>query len=90
MSRTPKETVYDSRIAPLMARIIDICKKHKIAMLADFALGRDPTHDDDQLKCTSFLLTDDYEPDPDQLRAARIVANQSLELSAFIISKSTE
>jgi hypothetical protein len=31
-----EETVYDAEVAPLMARIIAICKEHKIPMAAVF------------------------------------------------------
>lgn len=31
-----KERVYDEKIAPLMAQIIEICKLEKIPMFADF------------------------------------------------------
>ncbi len=57
-----KESIYDERINPLMAQIIEICKEHKIAMLADFML-------DDDLKCTSALLADDFEPSESQIKA---------------------
>lgn len=33
-----KEEAYDSKINPLMARIIAICKEHKIPMVASFGL----------------------------------------------------
>lgn len=31
-----KEDVYDAEINPLMAKILDICRQHKIAMVASF------------------------------------------------------
>jgi hypothetical protein len=52
-----KEQVYDELINPLMARIIEICKEHRIAMLASFSI---PTADDADLCCTSCLLDDEY------------------------------
>lgn len=57
-----KEEVYDRHISPLMAEIIEICRERKIAMLCDFALG-------DDLKCTSALLDDDFEPTPEMLKS---------------------
>lgn len=57
-----KEEIYDELVYPLMGQIIDICKKHKIAMLADFALDHD-------LKCTSALLTKEFSPSEEQLQA---------------------
>jgi len=57
-----KEEAYDKEIAPLMTRIIAVCQANKIAALCDFAL-------DDDLKCTTSLLTDEYDP-PDSMLAA--------------------
>jgi len=59
-----KEQVYDNQINPLMAKILKICKQHKIAMLANFRL-------DDDLQVTSALLAEEYEPSDGQLQALR-------------------
>lgn len=59
-----KEEIYDKKINPLMGQIIDICREHKIAMLADFKLDGD-------LKCTSALLADEFSPSEDQREAYR-------------------
>lgn len=64
-----KEEIYDNQINPLMAQIIEICKEHKIAMLADFTL-------DEDLRCTSCLLADEYGPSEGQLRAHAILKPQ--------------
>lgn len=61
-----KEKIYDEQINPLIAQIITICKEHKIAMLADFALDGD-------LKCTTALLDDSYAPTKNQLRAHELL-----------------
>ena len=55
-SRT-KEQVYDDEVFPLMAQIIDICKAHKIAMVASFAV---PNEDNPALQCTTALLEDEH------------------------------
>lgn len=49
------EDVYDEEIAPLMTRIIDICKAHNMPMLASFMYGRD--EGDDPKLCTTALLS---------------------------------
>jgi len=36
-----KEKVYDKKISPLMKKIIDICKKEKIPMFAEFQFSND-------------------------------------------------
>lgn len=33
---TDKEAIYDEKISPLMAQIIEICQEHKIPMFAEF------------------------------------------------------
>jgi hypothetical protein len=35
------EDVYDAEVSPLMAQIIEICKKHRIPMVASFIFGHD-------------------------------------------------
>lgn len=61
-----KEQVYDEKIFPLMGEVIRICKEHKIAMLADFAL------DDVDLHCTTALLADEFGPSEEQIHAYRL------------------
>ena len=69
-----KEEIYDSQINPLMAQIIAICHKHKIAMLASFSI---PTPDDARLACTTALLSKDFEPPHQFLEAAASIRNPS-------------
>ncbi len=57
-----KEEVYDEEINPLMAKIIAICKRDKIAMICNFYLN-------DDLQCTTALLSDEYNPTEAQLHA---------------------
>ena len=66
--RVTKEDIYDAKIFPLMSQIIDICKQHKIAMIADFAV---PNKSDPKLKCTTCLLDESHEPGDEQLEAMR-------------------
>jgi len=56
---SPKEKMYDERVSPLMAQILEICKEHKIAMVASFSLDTDESGD---FNCTSALTTDEYSP----------------------------
>jgi hypothetical protein len=65
-----KEQVYDDEINPLMAKIIEICKREKIAMVASF---RTPNAEDPDLMCTSALLADDFEPTQDMHAAFQII-----------------
>lgn len=62
MSEKTKEEVYDEEISPLMAQIIAICKRRKIALLAQFRIGED-------LAATTALLSNEYEPSKEQLAA---------------------
>jgi hypothetical protein len=63
-----KEQIYDEKINPLMAQIIEICQANKIAFLASFAI---PNDEDPDLRCTSGMLGDEYEPPEEFLRAWR-------------------
>jgi hypothetical protein len=63
-----KEKIYDEYIAPLMAEIIEICRRHKIAMIADFGL-EGQTDEDSDLHCVTALLSDDFGPSDSQLEA---------------------
>lgn len=51
------EAVYDAEIAPLMDRIIAICKQHKLPMLADFYYKQSPEEGDSH--CTTLLHFDE-------------------------------
>ena len=73
MATTEKEAVYDEKIFPLMEQILDICNKHNIAMLADFALGKVNPDDERQLKCTSFLLEGPFETEQEMVVAAQLL-----------------
>jgi hypothetical protein len=79
-----KEQIYDERIHPLMAQILAICKEHKIAMLASFAI---PNEDDPDLRCTSCLLEDEYEPPPDFVKAKNIIVCTKPTMFAFTITE---
>lgn len=64
MDGQTKEEVYDAEVYPLMAQIIAICKRNKIAMLASFTLDLN-----ESLQCTTALLDDEYEPHRNLLKA---------------------
>jgi hypothetical protein len=57
-----KEEIYDDSIAPLMKKIIAICKRHKIANVCTFSL--DP---EEGLCCTTAMTEDEFDP-PDTFR----------------------
>ena len=50
------ESVYDEKVSPLMAQIIDICKEHDLPFIAEF-LYKNDEEDGEQL-CTSAHLPD--------------------------------
>lgn len=57
-----KESVYDEKIAPLMAQILKVCKEEDIPMIASFKL-KDETEEDGEMLCTSFVLPKEHTPD---------------------------
>lgn len=85
---TTKEAVYDEQIYPLMERVIEICKANKIPLIFDVALGFEREDDDSQLKCTSVLLPDDFEPTEEMLRAWECIRPRRASFAAFTITSS--
>ena len=59
MIMATKEEVYDAEVYPLMDKIIKICKKNKIAMVATF---HTPNDDDPDLLCSTALTTKEFDP----------------------------
>lgn len=53
------EAVYDDHIAPLMAKIIEICTAHDMPMLASFAYAQNP---DRTSFCTTAIFPDGCTP----------------------------
>jgi len=66
-----KEKVYDTKIEPLMEGILEVCKTHKISMLASFHI---PEHDEDTLFCTSALMSGEFRPPDCFVEALRRIA----------------
>jgi len=50
-----KEQIYDEQIAPLMSKIIEICKVNGIQVLASFFL-KEKTEDQGNMFCTTCLV----------------------------------
>lgn len=59
------EAVYDAEIAPLMTKIIGICKKHKLPMFATFMYASDADEQHDF--CTTELIFGKDRPIPPEL-----------------------
>jgi hypothetical protein len=68
MTDTPLEDAYDEHISPLMAQIIELCKTHKIPMVAQFLLDDD--EDGDPLRCTTSLLKPEWREIPEVTQRA--------------------
>lgn len=69
-----KEEIYDIEIAPLMRQIVEICQRHKIAMLADFAISRE---DHGPFHVLTALLAEEYEPTQTQLVALKFLNGEA-------------
>ncbi len=61
------EGVYDDQVQPLMEKIIEICKQHKLPMFATFLYANDADSDDARL-CTTNLMFDDR-PIPEEMES---------------------
>jgi hypothetical protein len=64
----PKEAAYDNEIAPLMTRIIEVCKLHKINMAATFSLDEADEERQEEghvgpMMCTTVLGVDESDVD---------------------------
>ena len=55
------EPIYDEKIAPLMDKIIEICKENGISMFANFKIA-DATEYEEDYYCTTCLQGDN-QPD---------------------------
>jgi hypothetical protein len=57
MTRWDLEAVYDEQIAPLMTKVIAVCKEHGIPMFASFAYARrdDGSEEGETAFCTTSL-----------------------------------
>lgn len=65
-----KEETYDTEIGPLMAKIIEICKREKIAMLASFELDEDP---ENTFCCTTVIAPAGFVK-PEHQQAVRLIS----------------
>lgn len=63
-----KEEVYDGQISPLMAKIIAICKEHKIAHVCAFTLD-----EENGLCCITTNTSEDFEPEERLLEARHVL-----------------
>lgn len=80
MTKATKEQVYDAEISPLMAKVIEICKREKIAVLANFQLSVEGEED---LRCTTALLDRESKPSQEQLSALSLLRDG---YAAFVIT----
>jgi len=89
-TRGPRERVYDEEITPLVAKILEICKRAEIPMIADFEL--DPVEGEPPetpLKCTSMLISDETTHCPNMKRAARLLSPKAHYENTLAITEET-
>lgn len=55
MTKYDKEDIYDEQIAPLMTKIIAICKGEQIPMAAQFYLKEEREDDGQPMYCTTYI-----------------------------------
>lgn len=76
MSERTKEQVYDEEISPLMTKIIEICKEHRIANVLTFSLKRaaeDGSDDGQDMCCTTCMVTDEFDPPPEYQQMVELI-----------------
>ncbi len=52
--RGPRERIYDDQFSPLVARLIELSKRHRIPMVASFELDTD--EENGPMLCTTVIL----------------------------------
>lgn len=81
-----KEDIYDEKISPLMAQIIQICHEHKIAMVMSFHL---PDAEQDTLHCSTALVAEEFEPSYPLTEAWKVIRGDSNSLFQITVEKAT-
>jgi aspartate/methionine/tyrosine aminotransferase len=76
-----KEHVYDTQIAPLMQKIIEICKEEQIPMVCDFQYA--DTDEDGASFCTSIIP---FPHQHDRMRRLAAIAHERHRVYAFTIT----
>lgn len=79
-----KEQIHDEQIAPLMTKIIEICKANEIPMLASYYL-KQATEFDDNMYCTTCLFPD-AENNEVLSDAANVILNKYTVQSPFLMA----
>jgi len=80
------ESVYDEQIAPLMTQIIDICKRHKMPMLASFMYQHHHGEEELESYCTTSLGGEgDWKPEK-IIKATEIIRRRD-DFAAFTITR---
>lgn len=96
-NRYDKEKVYDEQISPLMTQIIQVCRDHKIQMLASFHLREEigdpdlddkPEHERD-LVCSTYLQFDNVSFNKKIKHACSIIYQQPSFMSMMITTRPT-
>jgi hypothetical protein len=77
------EAIYDAEINPLVAKIIDLCRLHKIPMVASFQFA-DATHPRGLGFCTTRLPFDGESPKLDTI--ARFLMDELPPMPAIVIT----
>ena len=80
-----KEKVYDEEIAPLMSKIIEVCKKHKIPMITAFNYDN-KDGESDRGFCATYLPFEGRTPP--NFRKMRDCLNETEALIARIMKVS--
>lgn len=84
MSTTPKEDLYDEKIAPLMAEIIALCQGADIAVFTHFIL--DDHGEDGRMLCTTSLPLGDNKEDRQKIERLRRLAKPPASYTTMVES----
>ena len=84
-----QEEIYDSKISPLMKQIIEVCKEHKIPMVASFDCPNDEPEIGASLRCTTILSGKEFIGKQDGFKEAARLLRREPEVFAFAIRTET-
>ncbi len=84
-----KEYIYDQEIAPLMSKIIEVCKSNDIPIVASFCYGL--SDDGDVDLCTTFITqSGGWSPDSFEDCRKRLLRSSSLTVFTITSHESRE
>ena len=78
-----KESIYDEEFSPLVAKLIELAKKHQMPMLLSVEFARTEDGND---YCTTFIQSDDVKASEAYNKALREITSQRNYIAYTVIT----